>query len=56
MEVERNFAASRDRSRRKIKYQENDTPPEEIKRKIVLSDLRNPPKQFYAAVWRGRKI
>ena len=26
------------------------------KRKIDFSDLRNPPKSFYAAVWRGRKI
>ena len=38
--------SSRDRSRRKIKYQENDAPPEEIKRKIVFSDLRNPPNNF----------
>ena len=32
--------------RRKKKYQENDAPPEEIKRKIVFSDLRNPPNNF----------
>ena len=38
--------ASRDRSTRKIKNQENDTPPEKIKRKTVFSDLRNPPKNF----------
>ena len=36
---------SRDRSRRK-KNQEKDAPPEKIKRKIVFSDLRNPPKNF----------
>ena len=36
----------RDRSKRKKKYQENDAPPEKIKRKIVSSDLRNPPKNF----------
>ena len=36
----------RDRSKRKIKYQENDAAPEKIKRKIVFSDLRNPPKSF----------
>ena len=35
---------SRDRSRRK--KNENDAPPEEIKRKIVFSDLRNPPNNF----------
>ena len=28
------------------KNQENDAPPEEIKRKIVFSDLRNPPNNF----------
>ena len=31
---------------KKKKYQENDAPPEEIKRKIVFSDLRNPPNNF----------
>ena len=31
---------------KKKKYQENDAPPEEIKRKIVLSDLGNPPNNF----------
>ena len=41
---------------KKKKNQENDAAPEKIERKIVFSDLRNPPKQFYAAVWRGRKI
>ena len=39
-------SSSRDRSRRKIKNQENDGPPEEIKRKIVFPDLRNPPNNF----------
>ena len=39
------FTQPRDRSRRK-KNQENDAPPEEIKRKIVFSDLRNPPNNF----------
>ena len=42
----RAMAWSRDRSRRNIKNQENDAPPEEIKRKIVFSDLRNPPNNF----------
>ena len=37
---------SRDRSRRKIKLREKDAPPAEIKRKIVFSDLRNPPNNF----------
>ena len=37
---------SRDRSRRKRKNQENNAPPEKKKRKIVFSDLRNPPKNF----------
>ena len=37
---------SRDHSRRKMKYPENDTPPEKIKRKIVFSDLRNPHNNF----------
>ena len=31
---------------KKKKYQENDAPTEEIKRKIVFSDLRNPPNNF----------
>ena len=38
--------ASRDRSRRKIKEREKDALPAEIKRKIVFSDLRNPPNNF----------
>ena len=37
---------SRDRSRRQIKLREKDAPPAEIKRKIVFSDLRNPPNNF----------
>ena len=37
---------SRDRSRRKIKRREKDAPPAEIKRKIVFSDLRNPPNNL----------
>ena len=37
---------SRDRSRRKIKLRAKDAPPAEIKRKIVFSDLRNPPNNF----------
>ena len=41
-----NRAASRDRSRRKIKDQEKDAQPEKMKRKIVFSDLRNPPNNF----------
>ena len=40
------LSVSRDRSRRKIKNQEEDAQPEKIKRKIVFSDLRNPPKSF----------
>ena len=31
---------------KKKKYQENDALPEKIKRKIVFSDLRNPPNNF----------
>ena len=31
---------------KKKKYQENDAPPEVMKRKIVFSDLRNPPNNF----------
>ena len=38
--------SSRDRSRRRIKNQENDASPKKIKRKIVFSDLRNPLKNF----------
>ena len=38
--------SSRDRSRRKIKYPENDAPQEEKKRKIVFFDRRNPPNNF----------
>ena len=30
----------------KIKLREKDAPPAEIKRKIVFSDLRNPPNNF----------
>ena len=41
---------------KKMKNQEKDAQPEEIKRKIDFSDLRNPRKKFYAAVWRGRKV
>ena len=37
---------SRDRSRRKIKNQEDDAPPEKIERKIVFSDLRNPAQKI----------
>ena len=40
------WVSSRDRSRRKIKRREKDAPPAEIKRKIVFSDLRNPPNNF----------
>ena len=51
----RSFPCSRARAQQK-KNQEKDAQPEKIKRKIVFSDLRNPPQKFYAAVWRGRKI
>ena len=29
-----------------MKNQESDAPPEKVNRKIVFSDLRNPPKNF----------
>ena len=41
-----NVNMSRDRSRRKIKNQENEALSERVKRIIVFSDLRNPPKNF----------
>ena len=44
------------RLQQKKKNQDKDAQPEEIKRKIDFSDLRNPQKQFYAAASRGRKI
>ena len=31
---------------KKIKNQETDAQPEKIKRKIIFSDLRNPPTKF----------
>ena len=39
-------SGSRARSRKKKKNQEKDAQPGKIKRKIVFSDLRNPPKNF----------
>ena len=53
--VSRTQDASRDRSRRKKNMKKTHN-QKKIKRKIDFSNLRNPQKTFYAAVWRGRKI
>ena len=51
----RNYCSSRDRSRRKKKQRKRRT-VRRNKAKNRLFRPQKPPQQFYAAVWRGRKI